>query len=425
MKRESSEALLCRMKKADFGDSFIISNDLDHVAFVRGLPYLDPPRQILVADGKFSPVYDAVARGGIAWHPNGHKVAYAVFDQGAYHLAVWDMQGEPILWSNMGAVKGKPAFSPDGGSVGAIVRTSSDSRIIVNGNEIAEETLIFETPLFLTAEAKRVAYQTSEREGNFIVWGDERFGPYHSITSNFAVSPDGNHIAYEAFFISGEFSIILDGQIIETRQGDGFGESTLRFSPSSESLAYATAQGVTQVSVSSGKRSDGPAFVAILYPGPVFSPDSEHLVYGARDESGSFLIVDGARTSSFDRMGLGHFAFSPDSTKIAFSALMGDSFRLMLWGEGETQCLFEEFFVDGNVRWSPDGQLVACRITQKNRSYVRIGDSLGRGFDGFPSGGGVYFLDNRTAGYLAAAQNAIYRVRETLWEGENELAIPT
>jgi len=88
MRRESSETVLCRWKKADLLDSFAMSADMDHVAFVRRLGYLRPPRQMLVADGCFSPIYDTVARDGIAWHPNGQEVAYVFLDKERYRLAV-------------------------------------------------------------------------------------------------------------------------------------------------------------------------------------------------------------------------------------------------------------------------------------------------------------------------------------------------
>lgn len=67
---------------------------------------------------------------------------------------------------------------------------------------------------------------------------------------------------------------------------------------------------------------------------PVWSPDSRHFAFFAKNDDGRFVaVVDGEPSEAWDMTLPGSFRFSPDSSRFAYAVMDGEFGRVVVDGE--------------------------------------------------------------------------------------------
>jgi hypothetical protein len=142
--------------------------------------------------------------------------------------------------------------------------------------------------------------------------------------SSFQRSPDGRHFAF-AGIRTGKPVVIKDGALLATH--DELGAGTF-----------------------------------------VFSPDSQHLGYAARQGTQWFACIDGQPgAAAFAGIAAQPLAFSPDSARIAFTAVAPDkTWRLIVGKDGEWQSKAYESFIKGSKpTWRSNTTLTTLAIQKR------------------------------------------------------------
>lgn len=124
------------------------------------------------------------------------------------------------------------------------------------------------------------------------------------------------------------------------------------------------------------------------------SPDRLHDVRVV-ERRGQYVEHDGKRGPVFDGIAIGALAFSPDSTRLAYAASRGASWRLVVDGrEGPP------FTAIGAVVFSTDSKRVAY-IAQRGRAWhVVLDGAIGPAFDALLAGSLTFSADGRRVAYV-------------------------
>jgi TolB protein len=195
-------------------------------------------------------------------------------------------------------------------------------------------------------------------------------------------SPDGRRIA----FLSG-MGDIFHGKTVCIMNRDGTGTKTLATEGKYTDIAWAPDGRHLAVTARSGLFSSYDSFIEILDPdldqpvarrittsgkdyGPSWTPDGYHIVFGSKRDGNSEIYIMGA-----DGSGATNLTNCPDSDDsqdvsskgvIAFASSRGlDStgasnvFAMKMDGSSLLQLTSQGYVESTNLRWSPDGSLIA------------------------------------------------------------------
>jgi len=153
---------------------------------------------------------------------------------------------------------------------------------------------------------------------------------------------------------------------------DNVGTQTLTASPNSSRLAYAVESGGSvAVNGRSHRRYNEVA-------GITFSADSQHVTYAARKSRIWFVVRDEAEYEPYDLIGKTSPVFSPDSNRVAYTALKQGSGWIAV-ADGKVIGAPCEGFSPGGILFSPDSSKMAYVIKDGDLWAVVVnGDVRGR-----------------------------------------------
>jgi hypothetical protein len=179
-------------------------------------------------------------------------------------------------------------------------------------------------------------------------------------------SPDSRHVANVAASQNKQL-VVLDSTP-ETHY-DLTLRGSLRFSPTSDSLAYAGKVGEDWHVVVDAVEQ--PAYDHVAER--IFSPNGRRLAYAAVDQRGSFFVVDGTATQAYEAILRNCSAFSPDSAEFAYG--VQDKGRQVLLRNGLESARFHGIL--GRPVYSPDGRHLLHAATDGTRQFVLVDGESG------------------------------------------------
>jgi WD40 repeat protein len=163
------------------------------------------------------------------------------------------------------------------------------------------------------------------------------------------VSPDARHVAY----IRDGNTLVLDGQPQKTYHQ----VSGVNFSPNGKWPAYAASDGKSWFVVV-GMREEAPYQ---RVGEPVFGPDSKRLAYVAQQADGTRVVVVNSKPGKpYDRIFDGRIVFSGDGQHLAYGALSGEKWHLVVDEQEGPAVNF--FGSSSGICLSQDGSQVACAV---------------------------------------------------------------
>lgn len=111
----------------------------------------------------------------------------------------------------------------------------------------------------------------------------------------------------------------------------------------------------------------------------VFSPDSRHFAYGARQNGKERIVFDGKPGRDYDLIASDSLAFSPDSKSLVYRAKRDGRRFLVVAGEEITPAGADNF---GDPVFSPDSQRKAINVTRAGKELWLIDNHAGPEYDG-------------------------------------------
>ena len=195
-------------------------------------------------------------------------------------------------------------------------------------------------------------------------------------------SPDGARVACKAW--EGDKRVVVIGNG-EGKQYDWTGAPV--FSPNSQRVVYKVKHEEKWFVVYADrgdKQKEGKHYDEIIsiifYPQThqylgffVFGPDSS-LVYGAREGEKLFVVVDGKESNAYSETKF--LVFSPNSARLAYKARRGDKWFVVL-GDQEG----EQYDWVGFPVFSPNSARLAYKARRGDKWFVVLGDQEGEQYD--------------------------------------------
>jgi Tol biopolymer transport system component len=291
---------------------------------------------------------------------NFQHVAYVV-KRGEKELAVVDgVEGKE--YDNI-SDHCKMLFSPDGRRFAYVAKRGKKMLVVADGKEGKEYDHIDWSPIF-SPDSKRLAY-IATIENKFIAWlriwslkifivEDGTEGKAYQLAEAPIFSPDSKKLAYVAEKVwPRDACVVVNG--VEGRQYPEVSE--VLFSPDGSRLAYVASKRDPHrdLVVIDGKEGNPYIASGCSVDWIVFSPDSEHSAYRVL-QTERFVVRDGVPEKSYDSVD-GFPVFSPDSKRLAYVALKGTNWMVIVDGKiFDNQNVFQ--YTHSPV-FSPDSQRLA------------------------------------------------------------------
>ena len=347
-------------------------------------------------------------------------------------------------------------FSPDGGHFGYIsCKDNTDYAVIDEQPGPGFENINFHDTFLEMAENFLVLTSNGHSaypvtfNGNWGVARDHQVEHWFDgiMTDSIVFSKDGKHLAYAAQDKEGWF-MVLDG-----KPGKHFamiGLSSIVFSPDGTRLAYCAMKNRATEQWCLMENGVEKAQLKTWEP-PLYSPDSQHLAYGASMNTGGTWIVDGKAQGNYSGIMMAGFRFSPDSQHHAFIARQGQNNCLIRDGKKEgdyydfadppvfspdsQHCAISaqkyasqyvildgkeidshQYIGESSVTFSPDSQTLAYEGIDGSRRRIFLKQTQGETYDFIftTNNGGIYFDTNDQIHYLAQKDAVVYWVTEKL-----------
>jgi hypothetical protein len=259
------------------------------------------------------------------------------------------------------------ATTPDQTHIVYPVMTGGAWRLFKDGVEMATGKAYAQIafPKF-GPDGRHLAYYARLRGGGWTTVVDDRESPQYDMpVAAFPIfSPNSTNVA--SFMNRGGSQILVVDRREERVSKEAYLENGIPsgkeaidnrsfvFSPDGRSFAYVVVSPDRQWVVSNGVA--GVKYDLIGPPGPCFSPDGSHLVYGARTGSNNCVIVDNGKEVRRARAaGIRDLVFNSDGSKLAYIEVPegGAGFQMVVGGERQRR------YPTGapeTFRFSPDGK---------------------------------------------------------------------
>ena len=185
----------------------------------------------------------------------------------------------------------------------------------------------FPVSMAASADFGHVAYAAKDAQGMFAVMDQQRSAKFNGVAKGTPLFSNGQfHWAFVAFDAAKKARAFIDGR--PEPLFDGIDDFV--FSPDGSRWAYRAGIGGKQAVVTGGVA--GPGFETIIkISGPVFSPDSRRMAYGALNGTQGFLVVDGSQ-HSVDGI-VESIVFSPDGKRMAYALKKGAQRQVVCDGQ--------------------------------------------------------------------------------------------
>jgi len=245
-------------------------------------------------------------------------------------------------------------FSPDGRRLGYVAERNGRMVAVVDGQEDTPYDWIEGGYLTFSPDSEHVAY-AAEENGRWFAIADGVEGPSYDLVWDVLFSHDSRHVAYRTQE-NGLSRAVIDGREGRAYPKVGFiGPSA--WSPDGRRVAYAASPGGDRWLVVVDGR-EGPVYDDI-HGGPVFTPDSRHVVWVALRNEEWFAVVDGTETRGYDHFSYRHgdpsyVAFDGPDRLRAIGERDGRVYRLEIRiveaGEAERTCPAQPDPTNGGTR---------------------------------------------------------------------------
>lgn len=243
----------------------------------------------------------------------------------------------------------------------------------------------FATPgdIVFGQDSNHIAWTTNDGKDAIIMVDGERRKTYEAksgwIPGTVRFSPNGEHLAWTWARDSKAFVVIDD---IEQNSYLGVDSHTLVFSPDGQHVCFFVN------SYDTGKLKKGKAWLVLdgkdqkqydmrdgfeYLVSPIFSPDSQSVVYLAKEGKDYFLVWNGNESKRY-RGGIYNMIFSPDSSRIIYRYYdpQNSEFQAVLWtkdgerdlaSEGVTYAVFDPI----------SSEVISCIKKQNKEHWSRGG----------------------------------------------------
>ena len=313
--------------------------------------------KLLYLDGQLSPVSGITK--DLQFTPDSKHLLYVSSSNPTMRndgRSQWMEAPGGIVWDGVAREKygmmGKIRVGNDSQTVAFTAVNNGRPVVVVGGDTIGTYSELpqfpFSPPPLLSPDGKRSAF-TAKRSGGWftVVDGRESRQTFESI-QRLSFSPDSQRLGFGAKSGS-SFRIYIDDSAVGPRLNKVLDRVT--FSP--DSLRYAvpvTVQEGASVMV------DGDLQGTYQVVGrPVFSSNSMHCAFWAEEDGTGFVVCDGRRGKSFDESGATP-VFSPDSTKLAYTAKVGEKWVLIV---NQDQVDTADEIDSSSLEFGPDSSAIA------------------------------------------------------------------
>lgn len=269
--------------------------------------------------------------------PDARHLAYVVKHQNGMAVVLDGREGQlydevPAYALNMYGQQRNIKFSDDGAHFAYAARNGQKSFLVVDGVKGSREyDRIDPGNFFFSPNRKRMAF-VARQSGKWIVVVDGvESKPYDYLgTWPLHFTPDSRHISFTASLRDKYDVLVLDGKEIDTAQ---FLLYPMVFSPDGKHWAYRTSY-ETATAVIDGKRGK-----ACERVGPIiFSPDSLHSLYSAKNANGACMVLDGVEQKHCPAIGTGDDDYDFDANdQPVYTVLLARHKEILVTGKQESK----------------------------------------------------------------------------------------
>jgi len=324
--------------------------------------------------------------------PDSRRVAFKVAQSvgGGRHAVTLDN-----LRSKSSPALHGPVFSPDSSTV-AMVHMMGETGVldIIGRPSVNVQDPV--TPVVFSPDSKRTAFVAREEKLRFmVVDGERQVVAYDQVLEQSRVfSPDSKHFAFVAR--RGEYwFVVVNGQ--EGVQYQQVGNPV--FSPNSQRLVYwAQKAAGNWVMVTDGQ--EDMLTSSKEQAGVWFSPDSTRIVAIAKRNYRWHLLVDDQFRSGHDAINTDSVRFSPDSQHLAYAAMDAGKWKVVLDG-GSLDGRFEAV-LEGSLKFSPDSERLAYAVQGKEGWFVVVNGMMHQPFPWIAAASMQFSPDSDRFAYVAA-----------------------
>ena len=217
---------------------------------------------------------------------------------------------------------------------------------------------------------------------------------YLGATTGIHFSPDGGRLAYAALVGSKWRLVVNDISPLPLGEGQGVRASQIESHnphPSSLPTNLRSVPG-------EGTLYDNLGNLA-------FSPDGKQLAYGALAGKKWCVVVDGREGKPFEAIAADSLQFSPDGARLAYVAQSGGKWSVVA-GSHEGKA-YDNL---GTLHFSPNGKRLAYSASTGTATMVVLDGREGPSFDRVGGNTLVFSLDNQHFGYIAKLGRATFAV---------------
>ena len=305
-------------------------------------------------------------------------------------------------------------FSPDGKYLAYVAKKEGNAFAVLDEKEGRPYNRV--ASLNFSPDAKKLAYVGYREERAFMVIDDEEKHEFEDIIS-FTFSPDSKRLAFIVREQQGDF-LVLDGKTNKIYKRIN---NCPIFSPDSNHIVYvAEKENRKKIIIIDDK--EGKEYDSANYPYPQFSPDSKHLVYTGVINSKHFVVFDGKEIESYDgNLSLSWFTFSPDGKRLAYILKGPLNYSVVL--DNEVGSKYERipigemgyrFLGNLDLVFSPNSHHLAYVATKDNKHFIVLDGKESGPYDEISEKTLKFTDDSKYMQYGARLNNELWCIVEKL-----------
>jgi WD40 repeat protein len=333
------------------------------------------------------------------------------------HLAVLSQKGAKYFVTLDGApgkeydwiVRGSLGFSMDSKHFGYVVQQGDDMFVVMDGKEgKAYREIAASNITYAPAGARYAYYARPKAGGKWVAVVDGQESKEFDQIGNLSFSPDGKRLAF-GVEQGGKQFFVVDNAVGGEREFDKVAGASFTWSPDGKRYAYGAVRDAKVIIIADAK--EGKPYKESTRP--IFSPDSQHLVYvGMPEDKKGTLVADGEEQKQYRRIHAESIRFSPDSKRLAYIATRADpkdpAKEEMFFVIDEQETPNYEALKPDSFVFSPDSKRTSFQCV-KNKKAITVLDGVeGKEYDDIRL---VQFSpDSKKVAYIALRDRRVFAV---------------